>query len=101
MFIATANGTIEHVDRPSPLRDAEPTCTAPQHPSVLEGTNALRGFGYTIDIARVRPGNARLFAATATIVVPRWQMLEQLSALEEEHQEGGDSACVDHVRRGF
>jgi hypothetical protein len=78
MFIATATYTIEHVERPNPLRDAEPTCMAPQHPSVLEGTNALRGFGYTIDIARVRPGDARLFAATATIVVPRWQMLEQL-----------------------
>jgi hypothetical protein len=78
MSITTATDTREHVERPNPLRDAEPTCMAPQHPSVLEGTNALRGFGYTIDIARVRPGDARLFAATATIVVPRWQMLEQL-----------------------
>ena len=79
MFIATADGTIDHVDRPIPLRDAEPTCTAPQQPSVLEGTNALSGFGYEVDLARVRPGDVRLFAATATIVVPRWQILEQLA----------------------
>jgi hypothetical protein len=79
MFIAAATGDeIVHRPRPPPLCDAEPLMVAPKQPSVLEGANALRGFGYTVRIAGIVANESRPSAATATILVPRWQLLEHL-----------------------
>ena len=79
MFIASANGTqIEHRERPLPLCDAEPVLIPPQRPSALEGVNMLSGFGYTVTIATVEAGEYHPSAATATLMVPRWQVLQQL-----------------------